>query len=121
MIAAALVLALGSNAGAQGAEQYTFRMLLGRDTLTSEVVQRTPTHVDVDMIDKSTGAHRQYGLTLAPDGQANGDEGSAGVPRPGDGARAEHTSPSCLSSLRPGVSATCRNGSVRNSSRRSRW
>ncbi len=64
-----LALALASTAGAQGAEPYTFRMLLGRDTLSSEVVQRTPVRLDVSLIDKTASAHWQYGLTLTPDGR----------------------------------------------------
>ncbi|HEU4988371.1 MAG TPA: alpha/beta fold hydrolase [Gemmatimonadaceae bacterium] len=66
--AAALLLALGGTARAQGAETYTFRMLLGRDTLTSEVVQRTGARLDVELVDKTSGARWQYGLTLAPAG-----------------------------------------------------
>ncbi|HEY5219287.1 MAG TPA: alpha/beta fold hydrolase [Gemmatimonadaceae bacterium] len=54
---------------AQGAEQYTLRMIVGGDTLSSEVVQRTATRLDVDMIDKSTGAHWRFGMNLAPDGR----------------------------------------------------
>lgn len=63
-----LTAALAPRARAQGAEEYTFRMLLGRDTLTSEVVQRTLTRVDVDLMDRSTGAHWRYSMSLAPDG-----------------------------------------------------
>ncbi len=69
MAAAGLALLLAAPAGAQAAAPYTFRMLVGRDTLSSEVVQRTATRLDVDMIDKSTGARWQYGMTLAPDGR----------------------------------------------------
>ena len=69
LAAAGLCLAVGASAGAQGADQYTFRMLLGRDTLTSEVVQRTPMRLDVDMVDKSTGTRWRYAMTLAPDAQ----------------------------------------------------
>ncbi len=68
VVVAALCLAAGASAGAQGADQYTFRMALGRDTLTSEVVERTPTRLEVDMIDKSTGARWRYSLALAPGG-----------------------------------------------------
>jgi uncharacterized protein len=66
---AALQLGLTSPVAAQGAEQYTFRMILGRDTLVSEVVQRTTTRVDVDMIDKLTNVRWRVGMTLAPDGR----------------------------------------------------
>jgi len=69
MTAAGLALLLAGTAGAQGAAPYTFRMVLGRDTLTSEVVQRAAGRVDVDMIDKTTGARWQFGMTLAPDGR----------------------------------------------------
>ncbi len=71
LLAGGLLLALTSAAGAQGAEQYTFRMLLGRDTLTSEVVQRAAAVVDVDMIDKATGGHWQFGLALTPDARVS--------------------------------------------------
>ncbi|MGH7671054.1 MAG: alpha/beta hydrolase family protein [Gemmatimonadaceae bacterium] len=73
MTAAAFGLTLGfaARAHAQGAEPYTFRMLLGRDTLSSEVVQRTATRLDGDLIDKSTGARWQYTMTLAPDGHVS--------------------------------------------------
>ncbi len=71
MAAAGLALVLAGTARAQGAAPYTFRMILGRDTLSSEVVQRTPSRLDVDMIDKTTGAHWQYGMTLAPDGRVS--------------------------------------------------
>lgn len=68
-LAVGLTLAAGVQAHAQTAEPYTFRMLLNGDTVTSEVVQRTVTRVDVDMIDKTVGARYQFGLTLAPDGR----------------------------------------------------
>ena len=71
MTAAGLALILAGSASAQGAVPYTFRMVVGRDTLSSEVVQRWATRLDVDMIDKSTGAHWQYGMTLAPDGRVS--------------------------------------------------
>jgi dienelactone hydrolase len=64
-----LALGLTPPAAAQGAEQYTFRLILGTDTLVSEVVQRTPLRVDVDMLDKLTGARWRYGMTLAPGGR----------------------------------------------------
>ena len=63
-----LLMAIGTTAGAQGAAPYTFRMLLGRDTVSSEVVQRTAARLEVDLIDKSARARWHYGLTLAPDG-----------------------------------------------------
>lgn len=69
LLAAGLCLAAASSAGAQGADQYTFRMLIGHDTLTSEVVQRTTTRVDVDMLDKTSGARWRYAMTLTPDGR----------------------------------------------------
>jgi uncharacterized protein len=67
-LAIALVVAIATTLRAQGAEPYTFRMVLGQDTLTSEVVQRTAARLDVNMIDKSVGARWQYGMTQAPDG-----------------------------------------------------
>ncbi len=69
LAAAGVCLAVGASAGAQGADEYTFHLLLGRDTLTSEVVQRTATRLGVDMIDKSTGARWRYALTLTPGGR----------------------------------------------------
>jgi len=66
---AGLTLMLPARAAAQGTEQYTFRMILGRDTVVSEVVQRTSLRVDVDMLDKLTGVRWRYGMTLAPDGR----------------------------------------------------
>lgn len=68
LTAAGLWLLAGAGVGAQGVEQYTFHMLLGRDTLSSEVVQRTATRVDVDMLDKTSGSRWRYALTLAPGG-----------------------------------------------------
>jgi dipeptidyl aminopeptidase/acylaminoacyl peptidase len=56
-------------AAAQGPEPYTFRMVLGQDTIVSEVVQRTATRLDVDMLDKLTGARFRYGMSLTPDGR----------------------------------------------------
>jgi dienelactone hydrolase len=69
MLAVGLSLGLAAPAAAQGAEQYTFRMLAAGDTITSEVVSRTPTRVDVDMIYKAQGARWRYAMTLAPDGR----------------------------------------------------
>lgn len=69
VLATALLLASSAVAGAQNTAPYTFRMLVNGDTLTSEVVQRTVTRLDVDMIDKAGGVRYQFGLTLAPDGR----------------------------------------------------
>ncbi|MGH7625446.1 MAG: alpha/beta hydrolase family protein [Gemmatimonadaceae bacterium] len=69
--AAGLLLCGATTVAAQNAEPYTFRMIVGGDTLSSEVVQRSATRVDVDMIDKSTGAHWQYNLAVKPDGQVS--------------------------------------------------
>jgi dienelactone hydrolase len=66
---ASLCLVIPAPMTAQAAEQYTFRMILGRDTIVSEVVQRTTTRVDVDMIDKLSGVRWRYGMTIAPDGR----------------------------------------------------
>ena len=44
-------------------------MLVAEDTITSEVVSRTATRVDVDMIYKAQGARWRYAMTLAPDGR----------------------------------------------------
>lgn len=52
MLSVGWSLALAAPAAAQGAKQYTLRMLAGGDTLTSEVVSRTPRRVDVDMVYK---------------------------------------------------------------------
>lgn len=71
ILAAALAAATAAGAGAQNAAPYTFRMLLGRDTIASEVVQRTATRVDVDLMDRATGARWQYGMTVAPDGRVS--------------------------------------------------
>jgi dienelactone hydrolase len=67
-VASALVL-LPALAAAQGPAPYTFRMVLGQDTIVSEVVQRTTTRLDVDMMDKLSGSRFRYGLTLTPDGR----------------------------------------------------
>ncbi|MEJ2678824.1 MAG: alpha/beta fold hydrolase [Gemmatimonadota bacterium] len=52
---------------AQGTGPYTFRMIVGRDTTSSEVVTRTVTQVDVDMIYGAGGQHWHYTMMLAPD------------------------------------------------------
>jgi dienelactone hydrolase len=64
-----LLLFLPAAAAAQGTEPYTFRMVLGQDTIVSEVVERTATRLDVDMMDKLSGARFRYGMTLTPDGR----------------------------------------------------
>jgi uncharacterized protein len=69
LAALGLMLGLAAGARAQDGESYTFRMVLGRDTLTSEVVQRLPTRLDVDLVDKSSGAHWRYSMTLGPGGR----------------------------------------------------
>jgi dienelactone hydrolase len=66
---AGLLLFVPAAAAAQGAEPYTFRMVLGQDTIVSEVVQRTAMRLDVDMMDKLSGARFRFGMTLAPDGR----------------------------------------------------
>jgi dienelactone hydrolase len=60
---------LPTAAAAQGPEPYTFRMVFGQDTIVSEVVQRAATRLDVDMMDKLSGARFRFGMTLAPDGR----------------------------------------------------
>ena len=67
--AASLLLVLPPHVVAQTAQPYTFRLILGSDTIVSEVVQRSPVRVDVDMLDKLTGVRWRYGMTLAPDGR----------------------------------------------------
>jgi len=63
-------LSFGLAAPAAGqTEQYTFRMVARGDTITSEVVSRSATRVDVDMISKPQGARFVYGMLLAPDGR----------------------------------------------------
>ncbi|MDE3127777.1 MAG: alpha/beta fold hydrolase [Gemmatimonadota bacterium] len=62
-----LVLTFAAGARAQGGGPYTFRMILGRDTLTSEVVQRSGDFLHVDMVDKSAGVRWTYSMSLAPD------------------------------------------------------
>ena len=69
IVAIGLSLGLATSAAAQEAEQYTFRMVAAGDTLSSEVVSRTATRVDVDMIYKPQGARFRYALTLTPDGR----------------------------------------------------
>ena len=64
----ALALAAPAPAPAQLAPPYTFVMMLGKDTIVSEVVQRTATRLDVDMVDRTTGAHWRYAMDLRPDG-----------------------------------------------------
>jgi hypothetical protein len=66
---AGLLLLVPAAAAAQGTEPYTFRMVLGQDTIVSEVVQRTATRLDVDMVDRLTGARFRYGMSLTPDGR----------------------------------------------------
>jgi uncharacterized protein len=66
-LAAGFLLALGAAVGAQDSQPYTFHLLMGRDTLSSEVVQRSKARVDVDLIDKASGARWQFGMSLAPD------------------------------------------------------
>jgi pimeloyl-ACP methyl ester carboxylesterase len=56
-------------AAAQGTEPYTFRMVLGQDTIVSEVVLRTATRLEVDMVVKPSGARFHYGMSLTPDGR----------------------------------------------------
>ena len=68
---AGLLLCGATSMAAQNTEPYTFRMIAGADTLSSEVVQRSATRVDVDMIDKTAGAHWQYSLALTPDGRVS--------------------------------------------------
>ena len=65
MAATGLSLGLAASAAAQG-EPYTFRMVAGGDTVTSEVVARSATRVDVDMIYEPQGARFRYAMTLAP-------------------------------------------------------
>jgi len=67
--AVGLWLVLPARVAGQSTEPYTFRLILGSDTIVSEVVQRTPLRVDVDMLDKLSGVRWRYGLTLAPDGR----------------------------------------------------
>ncbi len=65
---AALTVSTAASAAAQS-QQYTFRMVAGGDTVTSEVVSRGATRVDVDMIYKPQGQRWRYAMTLAPDGR----------------------------------------------------
>ena len=69
LAALGLLAALAAGARAQGGEQYTFRMILGRDTLSSEVVQRAPDFAHVDLVDKSTGVRWVMSMSLGPDGR----------------------------------------------------
>ncbi len=62
-----LLVTLAAGARAQDGGAYTFRMILGRDTLTSEVVQRSSDFLHVDMVDQASGVHWTYSMSLAPD------------------------------------------------------
>jgi dienelactone hydrolase len=54
---------------AQATQPYTFLMMLGRDTVVSEVVVKSPARVEVDMLDKLNAAHWHYALTTTTDGR----------------------------------------------------
>jgi dipeptidyl aminopeptidase/acylaminoacyl peptidase len=57
------------SAAGQEAPPHTFRMILEQDTIASEVVVRTPTRVDLDLVFKLMGARWRCALTLTPDGR----------------------------------------------------
>lgn len=67
MIAMALSLGVVAPMTAQGARPYTFLMIVGKDTVASDVVTRTPTQVDVDMIYAAGGQRWHYTMAVAPD------------------------------------------------------
>jgi alpha-beta hydrolase superfamily lysophospholipase len=62
-------LGFAAPAAGQEAQPHTFRMVLGQDTIASEVVVRTPTRVDADLVFRLMGARWRYAMTLAPDGR----------------------------------------------------
>lgn len=69
LAALGLLAAFAAGARAQGGGSYTFRMILGRDTLSSEVVQRAADFAHVDLVDKSTGVRWVMSMSLGPDGR----------------------------------------------------
>ncbi len=52
----------------QATSPYTFLMLLGNDTIASDVVLRSAQQVDVDFVYKVAGQHWHYTMMLTPDG-----------------------------------------------------
>ncbi|MEJ2215359.1 MAG: alpha/beta fold hydrolase [Gemmatimonadota bacterium] len=72
MIAIGLSLSVVAPVTAQGTRPYTFRMVVGRDTVASDVVTRTPTQVDVDMVYRAGGQRWHYTMTVAPDQRVTG-------------------------------------------------
>ncbi len=68
LAALGLIVTLAAGARAQSGGPYTFHMVIGRDTLTSEVVERSGDFLHIDMVDKTTGAHVVTSMSLGPDG-----------------------------------------------------
>ncbi len=70
LVAAALAV-VPTLAFAQGrADAYTFHMITGKDTLSTEVVHRTPDRLEVELAVKPAGIRYRYAIALGPDGRA---------------------------------------------------
>jgi len=62
-----LSLALTTGARAQEAQTYTFRLLVGDDTIASDVVHRTPVNLEIDLVALNAGMRTMVTMTLAGD------------------------------------------------------
>jgi hypothetical protein len=68
---------LAGVATAQEPAAYTFLMIAGGDTIASEVVRRTPTSVEGELIHSAAGNRFRFTITLGTDGGAEGIVSSA--------------------------------------------
>jgi hypothetical protein len=53
--------------GVEAPQSYTFRLIIGADTIASDVVRRTPTAVEVDLINRMQGVRSHLTMTVADD------------------------------------------------------
>jgi hypothetical protein len=60
------------DAASQGAQAYTFRLVIGGDTVASDVVQRAPTEVQVGLINRIQAVRSELTMTVAADESVTG-------------------------------------------------